>query len=323
MEEVHMTDVSSSASRTCMAHIRQEERLADFFASEKSVVAEKNVTVRIEHIAFDGTPTVLQTAFNLQEGEVLDSGCITSNQLAQLVKEQIEEMKERECGGSIEAPCAKRPKLSMLGSNGGVTYLEALICNPFYEGVSLEDVVFCGTDKDFDISTMNLIPNSDLLTQRLTVSRSHHKTFQAPRDGQIRVVDADTDDALFEHMVETGDVWRGFKTTDATIKRWVTLAVARARTDGWPVFFWLDINRPHDRNIIGKVSAFLSEHDVAGLDFQFLSPRLAYDMALERAKEGFNTISVTSSMLRNCNPNDLLTCTDDQPRQDDPRCVLP
>ena len=44
------------------------------------------------------------------------------------------------------------------------------------------------------------------------------------------------------------------------------LAVTRARASGSPAIFWLNPARAHDRNLIGKVEAYLKEYDTSGLD---------------------------------------------------------
>ncbi|NRA40111.1 MAG: NADP-dependent isocitrate dehydrogenase, partial [Planctomycetes bacterium] len=126
---------------------------------------------------------------------------------------------------------------------------------------------------------------------------SHDKTFQAPGNGTIRVVDA-AGTAVLEHSVEEGDVWRMSQTKDAPIQDWVKLAVTRARNTGSPAIFWLDENRAHDASLIAKINAYLPQHDTDGLDIQILEPAAACRVSCQRAKDGKDTISVTGNVLR-------------------------
>merc|ERR1712100_926508 len=50
--------------------------------------------------------------------------------------------------------------------------------------------------------------------------------------------------------------------------------------------------------LIGLVQKYLPEHDTTGLDIEIMSPMLAMQVTLQRAKEGLNTISVTGNVLR-------------------------
>jgi isocitrate dehydrogenase len=88
------------------------------------------------------------------------------------------------------------------------------------------------------------------------------------------------------------------QTKDIAIRDWVKLAVTRARATGSPAIFWLDEQRAHDAELIKKVKAFLPDHNTAGLDIQILSPVDATKHALQRCKDGQDTISVTGNVLR-------------------------
>uniref|UniRef100_A0A7S4GMT9 Isocitrate dehydrogenase (NADP(+)) n=1 Tax=Oxyrrhis marina TaxID=2969 RepID=A0A7S4GMT9_OXYMA len=177
---------------------------------------------------------------------------------------------------------------------------KALIPDRCYAGVFKETIEFCKANGAFDPATMGSVPNVGLMAKKAEEYGSHDKTFQAPGDGVMRVVDAEGN-VLVEHKVEEGDIWRACQTKDVAIKDWVRLAVARARATGWPAVFWLDDARAHDRNIKGKVQKYLLEHDTAGLEILFLNPVEACRHALERAKQGESTISVTGNVLRDYN----------------------
>jgi isocitrate dehydrogenase len=126
---------------------------------------------------------------------------------------------------------------------------------------------------------------------------SHDKTFTAPGNGMIRVVDTNGD-TLLEQSVEQGDIFRACQAKDEAIRDWVKLAVTRARAAGVPTVFWLDENRGHDAEIIKKVKAYLTEHDTTGLEIGIMKPVEAMKFALERIRRGEDTIAVTGNVLR-------------------------
>jgi isocitrate dehydrogenase len=103
---------------------------------------------------------------------------------------------------------------------------------------------------------------------------------------------------LLSHKVEAGDIWRACQTKDPAIKDWVKLAVTRARLSQTPACFWLDEKRPHDRELLKKVHAYLKDHDTNGLEITVKAPAVACTYSCERLKQGLDTISVTGNVLR-------------------------
>jgi isocitrate dehydrogenase len=144
---------------------------------------------------------------------------------------------------------------------------------------------------------MGTVPNVGLMAQAAEEYGSHDKTFEIAGAGTVRVVDA-AGNVLLEHAVEAGDIWRACQAKDAPIRDWVKLAVTRARASQTPAVFWLDENRAHDSQIIGKVKTYLADHDTGGLDIRILPPAEATQFTLERLKDGKDTISVTGNVLR-------------------------
>lgn len=173
----------------------------------------------------------------------------------------------------------------------------AVIPDSSYAGIYQAAIEFCREHGAFDPATMGTVPNVGLMAQKAEEYGSHDKTFQAPGDGTIRIVDGDGN-VLIEHSVEKGDLWRACQTKDAPIRDWVKLAVDRARATDTPAVFWLDENRGHDSQIISKVQANLAEHDIESLDIRILPPVDACRFTLERLKVGQDTISVTGNVLR-------------------------
>lgn len=113
----------------------------------------------------------------------------------------------------------------------------------------------------------------------------------------MRVVNS-AGEALLEHNVNAGDIWRMCQTKDAPVRDWVKLAVSRARATGDKTIFWLNPARGHDAEIIKRVEHYLQEHETAGLDIDILKPDDAIWESMTRAKAGLNTISVTGNVLR-------------------------
>jgi isocitrate dehydrogenase len=135
------------------------------------------------------------------------------------------------------------------------------------------------------------------MAQKAEEYGSHDKTFKIPVDGTMRVVD-ESGAVLFQHEVEEGDIWRGCQAKDLPIRDWVKLAVNRARATGAPAIFWLDKKRAHDAQMIEKVNLYLKDHDTSGLDIRIMPPVEAMQFAMQRAKDGKDTITVTGNALR-------------------------
>ncbi len=173
----------------------------------------------------------------------------------------------------------------------------AVIPDSSYASVYQATIDFCKEHGALDPTTIGSVPNVGLMAQKAEEYGSHDKTFEAPADGAIRVVDA-SGNTLIEHEVEQGDIWRACQTKDAPIRDWVKLAVNRARESGVPAVFWLDKTRAHDGQLISKVNQYLRNHDTGGLDIRILAPAEACRVSMERMKEGQDTISVTGNVLR-------------------------
>lgn len=185
----------------------------------------------------------------------------------------------------------------MWGPDGKLADVKCVIPDASYAPVYHEVVEFCKQKGQFDPRTMGTIPNVGLMAQAAEEYGSHDKTFKAPGNGTIRIVDANGT-VLHQHQVETGDIWRACQVKDAPIQDWVKLAVARARATGAPAVFWLDKTRAHDAELIKKVDAYLPKHDTNGLEIKIMSPAEACRFSIERMKEGKDTISVTGNVLR-------------------------
>lgn len=185
----------------------------------------------------------------------------------------------------------------MWGPDGKLADTKCVIPDSSYAPVYHEVVEFCKKHGAFDPRTMGSIPNVGLMAQAAEEYGSHDKTFKAPGNGTIRVVDG-SGKTLLEHKVEEGDIWRMCQVKDAPIQDWVKLAVNRAKATGAPAVFWLNKERPHDAELIKKVNQYLKNHETNGLDIRIMSPAEATRFSLQRMKEGKDTISVTGNVLR-------------------------
>ena len=242
---------------------------------------------------------------------------------------KLPEAKQAEIEADIQAVYKKRPELAMVDSDKGITNLHAsndiiidasmpvvirdsggmwgtdgklhdvkcVIPDTCYSEWYQECIDFCKKNGQFDPTTMGCVSNVGLMAQKAEEYGSHDKTFKIPADGTMRVVD-ESGAVLFQHEVEEGDIWRGCQAKDLPIRDWVKLAVNRARATGAPAIFWLDKKRAHDAQMIEKVNLYLKDHDTKGLDIRIMPPVEAMQFAMQRAKEGKDTITVTGNALR-------------------------
>ena len=272
-----------------------------------------------------------QDALDKHADALKQIGANVNNGLADVLAklDRLPADKKAEIEADIAAVYEKRPALAMVDSRKGVTNLhvpndiiiDASMPNVVRDGGrmwntadELQDVIAMVPDRcyatmykeiledakthgQFDPATMGSVSNVGLMAQKAEEYGSHDKTFEAPADGKIRVVDA-AGTTLLEQTVEAGDIFRMCQTKDAPIRDWVRLAVSRAKATGAPAIFWLDERRGHDTEIIKKVNQYLPEHDTTGLDIRIMKPQEAMRFSLERVRRGEDTISVTGNVLR-------------------------
>ncbi len=174
----------------------------------------------------------------------------------------------------------------------------AMVPDRCYATIYQEVVEDCKKHGAFDPATMGSVSNVGLMAQKAEEYGSHDKTFEAPGNGTVRIVDLASGETLLSQTVEQGDISRSCQTKDAPIQDWVKLAVSRARAAGVPAIFWLDENRGHDAEIIAKVNKYLPNHDTDGLDMRIMTPVEAMRFSLARIRKGEDTISVTGNVLR-------------------------
>jgi isocitrate dehydrogenase len=347
----------------------------DFRETELSVTIPQATSIRIEHVAQDGTVTLLKPDFPVLPGEVIDGSVMRAAALNAFLAEQIRDAQEQGLLYSVhlkatmmkvsdpiifghavttffpelrgtpgwspndglgalpagtELDFTDKPALAMVDSDRGITNLHVpsdviidasmpaairasgqmwnaqgeqqdtkfVIPDHSYADVYAETVEDCKRNGAFDPATMGSTPNVGLMAQAAEEYGSHDKTFEVPADGRVRVVDAATGEALIEHEVAAGDIWRACQTKDAPIQDWVRLAVTRARATGAPAVFWLDETRAHDAELLEKVRPALEQLDTDGLRIEIMDVAEATRFTLARARAGRDTISVTGNVLR-------------------------
>ena len=194
-------------------------------------------------------------------------------------------------------PAAIRESGKMWGPDGNLHDMKAVIPDRCYAALYDETIKHCIAHGAFDPTTMGSVPNVGLMAQKAEEYGSHDTTFEAPDDGFIRVIDS-KGNALLEHQVQEGDIWRLCRVKDGPIQDWVKLAVNRSKMTGTPIIFWLDEKRAHDANLIQKLNDYLPNHDLTNVSYHVLPVAEAAKMSLKRARNGQDSISATGNVLR-------------------------
>jgi isocitrate dehydrogenase len=195
-------------------------------------------------------------------------------------------------------PVVVRESGKMWGTDGKLHDTKAMIPDRCYATIYKEIIEDCQRHGALNPATMGSVPNVGLMAQQAEEYGSHDKTFLAPANGTIRVVDDRSGATLLEQKVEAGDIFRMCQAKDAAIQDWVKLAFARARLTGAPAVFWLDKARAHDAQVIAKVEKYLGNLPTGGYDIRILPPVEAMRFSLKRIRKGEDTISVTGNVLR-------------------------
>jgi isocitrate dehydrogenase len=66
----------------------------DFYANEQSITTTEATTVSIEHVANDGTVTILKGGLALEAGEILDGTCMSKEALVQFLEAQVDDARQ-------------------------------------------------------------------------------------------------------------------------------------------------------------------------------------------------------------------------------------
>jgi isocitrate dehydrogenase len=195
-------------------------------------------------------------------------------------------------------PAMIRAGGKMYGADGRLKEVKAVMPESTFARIYQELINFCKWHGAFDPRTMGTVPNVGLMAQQAEEYGSHDKTFEIPEDGVANITDLATGEVLMTQNVEEGDIWRMCQVKDAAIRDWVKLTVTRCRNSGMPAVFWLDPYRPHEAEVIKKVTTYLKDHDTNGLNVQIMSQVRAMRYTLERVVRGLDTIAVTGNILR-------------------------
>jgi isocitrate dehydrogenase len=270
-------------------------------------------------------------ALEKHAGVIRETGADVNNGLADILGklDRLPAGKKAEIEADIRACYDKGPGLAMVDSRAGKTNLHvpndvivdasmpvvirdggkmwnrddalqdtvAVIPDRCYATIYQVVIEDCKKHGQFDPATMGSVSNVGLMAKKAEEYGSHDKTFTAPGNGTIRIVEA-SGRTLLGQSVERGDIFRACQAKDEAIRDWVKLGVARARATGAPAVFWLDPDRGHDAQIIQKVRIYLPQHDISGLEIKIMEPADAMKFSLERIRRGEDTIAVTGNVLR-------------------------
>ncbi len=272
-----------------------------------------------------------QDIFDKYAGELAQLAVDPDNGVAELLTkiQGLPEATRTAIEADIQAVYDKQPGLSMVDSYRGITNLHvssdtiidasmpviirdggrswgannelqdtiALIPDRSYATIYQAVIEDCQENGALDPSALGSVANVGLMAQAAEEYGSHDKTFEAPGNGRIRVVDA-SGAVLMDQQVEEGDIFRMCQTKDAPIQDWVRLGVVRSRLTGQAAIFWLDPTRAHDAELLKKVEQYLPQHDTSGLEISSMPPVEAMKATLERSRKGLDTIAVTGNVLR-------------------------
>ncbi|MFT6044525.1 MAG: isocitrate dehydrogenase [Arenicella sp.] len=195
-------------------------------------------------------------------------------------------------------PAMIRSSGKMWNMDGELMDTKAVIPESTYAYIYQEVIDFCKENGALDPTKIGSVANVGLMAQKAEEYGSHDKTYEMEYDGYMRVIDEQSEQILFEHAVQEGDIWRMCQVKDLPIQDWVKLAVKRARKTGSPTVFWLDKNRPHEAQLIIKVNKYLQDHDTQSLNLMIMSPAEATRFSLEQITQGKDVISVSGNVLR-------------------------
>ena len=332
LSEGEVFDATFMGKKALVAFLEQQIEAARALGVLFSLHLKATMMKVSDPIIFGHAVRVYLADFIRKHGSTLDKLAVDFNNGLGDLMTKLPKLAAEEKGAlekDLQAALASRPPLAMVNSDKGVTNLHvpsdvivdasmpamireggkmwnaagdtqdtlAVIPDSSYASVYQAVIEFCKKHGALDPVKMGSVPNVGLMAQAAEEYGSHNKTFEIPKDGTVRVTDADGK-VLTEHKVEAGDIWRACQTKDAAIRDWVKLAVKRARATGCPAVFWLDRNRAHDAQLIAKVEKYLGESDTTGLAVSVMAPAEACRFSLERIAKGEDTISATGNVLR-------------------------
>src|SRR3954447_12592892 len=330
-----LREVDVAAGEVLDAAVMRRAALDEFLARQVADAKEKEVLFSVHLKATMmkvSDPIIFGHAVRAYFGDVFSQAGVSPNDGMGALEKALEKLPDDEARPireAIDAAYETGPPLAMVDSDRGITNLHVpsdvivdasmpaairtsgqmwnregeqqdakfVIPDHSYAALYAETVDHCREYGAFDPAKMGSTPNVGLMAQAAEEYGSHDKTFEIQQPGSVRVLDTDGN-ALIEHEVEAGDIWRMCQTKRPVIEDWVKLAVDRARATGWPAAFWLDETRPHDQQVLAVVEPALEQLDTEGLEIKIMDVADATRYTLARSRAGENTISVTGNVLR-------------------------
>ena len=270
----------------------------------------------------------LRPVFEKHGAALAEAGADPNGGLGSLLARVADMPNGAEIRAEIDALMESRPPLYMVNSDRGITNLHVpsdviidaslpallraggkgwgpdgkeadttcVIPDTSYADVYDESVKYFKETGALDPRTAGTVQNIGLMAQKAEEYGSHPTTFEIPHAGTVTVVAANGD-VLHSHNVEAGDIWRLCSTRKAPIEDWVRLAIDRQRLEGCKAIFWLDADRPHDRELIAYLTPMLAK---AGVEdrFEIMAPREATRVSFETIRAGQDIIAVSGNVLR-------------------------
>ena len=310
------------------------EQLADARAKDIlfSVHLKATMMKVADPIVFGHVVSVLLQDFVAKHQSVLDSIGFNPNlglsdleqRLAGLPADQRSELES-----DLAASLADQPRLFMVDSDRGISNLhvssdviidasmpaliraggrawgpdgqeadcKCVIPDNSYAPIYDESINFFKANGALDPTSCGTVSNVGLMAQKAEEYGSHPTTFEMPEAGVMRVIAANGD-ALHEHQVGAGDIWRMATTKPAPIADWVRLGLARQKSTGADAVFWLNAERAHDAQLITHVEKILADDHVDRSAIHILAPREATNFTLKTITAGKDCVSITGNVLR-------------------------
>lgn len=122
-------------------------------------------------------------------------------------------------------------------------------------------------------------------------------TFVLEAPGRVRIRDR-RGEVYLEHEVAAGDIWRSCqRSREATID-WISSALNAGARAAAPVVFWLDADRPRDREALQLLRRFCPEAEWGVQKVHVLGVEAAVRMTLDSLRRGEAIVAATGNLMR-------------------------
>jgi len=122
-------------------------------------------------------------------------------------------------------------------------------------------------------------------------------TFEIERAGRVRIVDGN-DRIWLAHDVAGGDLWRACRRSRRAIDDWFATAVGAAEEAGASTIFWLDEDRPRDRETLRRLRSILPDSDWDARSITVAGTPAAMHLTLGSLRRGDTIVTATGNLIR-------------------------